>query len=660
MKKKSEYIILIIFILFSFYQNRIYSKTNLDSLEITIDTATIDSLESIIDTTTIDSQKISRINDLSYILLSQDLTQTERYNKIALKLLKNIDSKELSADTYYLTGIIHKSLGNYDSVMTYLSKALNIYEEMGNEIKQSQCLRNIGDLQRGMGEFDIACHYINKSLDIARKINDETLISSSLNRLSAVYFEMKLYLEAIDYAEKSIEISEKLGNIGISSNNYVILGATYNRLDENENALKYLNKALEIDKSINNISDIPNTLNNIASLYSKTGQYDKVIEYASQSLEMSQKSKIKIYISISAFLLAQAYKEKNDFENAYKYLDMYQRYQFSIYTEKKSKQISDLQEKYDADNREHINEQLSKENKYVEAIVLRQRIIGAVVILLLIVISLFARTLFKKKKKIEIAQALLSEKNEEIHKQKDEIEFQNEKLIELNNTKDKFFSLVSHDLRSPFSSLLGLSDLLYEQFNEFPDEEKMKFIKAMRDSIHNIYQFINSLLEWAQIQMGKIPVNRINFELFPSIHTIYSLLEIQAKNKNIELVNSIKKDIVVFSDFQMTETIIRNLVSNAIKFTNKGGRVEIMAEKKEDFVEISIKDTGIGLSEKAIKKLFIINENYKMPGTEDEIGTGLGLVLCKEFINKNNGDIWVESEFGKGSTFKFTLPAGEL
>jgi len=379
-----------------------------------------------------------------------------------------------------------------------------------------------------------------------------------------------------------------------------------------------------------------------------------------RSLKIAQETGTKIYISVASSLLSTTYEEMGDYKNAFKYLTIYEQTRFGMFDETKTKQIAQLQEKYEAEKREEINSKLLIENQLIESIIIQQRVIGGAMVLILIVVSIFARILYNRKRKIEIAQALLSEKNEEIEEQSEEIELQNERLIEMNKTKDKFFSVVSHDLKSPFSALLGLSDLLNEEFDDFSHEEKKKFIKAMRDSVYNIFQFINSLLEWSQIQIGKTPFKPIQYELNPSIHTIFGVLEVQAKNKDIELINKIQRNTSIFADYNMIETTIRNIVSNAIKFSNRGGFVELSSQKKDNYYEISIKDNGVGLREEEMLKLFTINESYKMPGTENEIGTGLGLILCKEFVNKNDGKIWVESEIDKGSTFKFTVPASEV
>ena len=239
---------------------------------------------------------------------------------------------------------------------------------------------------------------------------------------------------------------------------------------------------------------------------------------------------------------------------------------------------------------------------------------------------------------------------------------QNITLKELNDTKDKFFSIISHDLRSPFNSLLGLSKILNDNFDEFGVSEQKEFIGHINQTVNNTYKLLENLLLWSRSQSGVIEFNPEKENLNSLSNQTIELLSQLAFDKSITLKNEISKKILVNADKNMLLTILRNLVSNAIKFTPKGGKVIVKAKpiignNKHNFVEISVKDSGVGISHEKKAKLFIIAENVSTKGTENESGTGLGLILCKEFTEKHNGKIWVESEVGKGSLFNFTIPS---
>lgn len=228
------------------------------------------------------------------------------------------------------------------------------------------------------------------------------------------------------------------------------------------------------------------------------------------------------------------------------------------------------------------------------------------------------------------------------------------RLKELNITKDKFFSIIAHDLRNPIGILMNYSELLLMSFNRFDKEKKIKYITTINESSKLTFRLLENLLEWSRTQS-----NRIEFvpELFNLSHVItenINLLTINANNKNLFLQSDVLDDHEVFADKNMITTVIRNLISNAIKFTKNGG-ISVYSDKYDNYIKISITDTGEGIEKENIKKLFTIEDNISTKGTDGERGTGLGLILCKEFVEKNGGKIWVESEVGKGSTFYFTL-----
>ena len=229
-------------------------------------------------------------------------------------------------------------------------------------------------------------------------------------------------------------------------------------------------------------------------------------------------------------------------------------------------------------------------------------------------------------------------------------------MEEINAEKDKFFSIISHDLRSPFQGLLGLSNAMIEEFETLTPEETKLFINNIHNSAKNLFTLIENLLQWSRIQRGKLDLQPVTLDVYEEVLYVINLLQRNAINKNIKLINLVDKNLNVKSDVNILHSTLQNLISNAIKFTLKGGEIKITAEKDVEFVSVSVIDNGVGIAEKDIQKLFRIDAQHSTPGTERETGTGLGLIICKEFIQRQGGNIWVESEVGKGSNFTFTLP----
>lgn len=268
--------------------------------------------------------------------------------------------------------------------------------------------------------------------------------------------------------------------------------------------------------------------------------------------------------------------------------------------------------------------------------------------------------------KPEVAKAMLkslinrlrtyNELQEELSKNNFKIEKQRFELQKANDTKDKFFSIIAHDLRNPFSTIINLSDLLTSNYKDFDDERRQFFISQISEFSNKAFNLLENLLQWSRSQTGRLKVLIEKTDISEIINDNIELTEVTAINKNITLQSKVKPDTYVMTDKNMISTVVRNLITNAIKFTNQNGKIIVDAEDQNGFINIKVIDNGVGIEEKNISKLFKIASNPTSVGTSNETGTGLGLILCKEFINACKGNIWVESKINEGTTFIFSLP----
>ncbi len=249
---------------------------------------------------------------------------------------------------------------------------------------------------------------------------------------------------------------------------------------------------------------------------------------------------------------------------------------------------------------------------------------------------------------------------EELHRSdflhKQTIILQNIELHDINAAKDKLLSIIAHDLKNPFNSILGFSELLLINHSKYDNQKREKQIKIIYNTSKNTYRLLENLLTWASSQSGKIEMKKEKCNLKSLAQEIIVLISETANSKKINVINAIYEDIIILADKSMLNSIIRNLITNSIKYTKENGEIIIDAKIKDRLVELSIKDNGIGMDEKIKKSLFKIGETKSGLGTQGEQGTGLGLILCKEFVEKHEGKIWVTSEIGKGSEFIFTIP----
>ncbi|NOX17811.1 MAG: PAS domain S-box protein [Chlorobi bacterium] len=239
------------------------------------------------------------------------------------------------------------------------------------------------------------------------------------------------------------------------------------------------------------------------------------------------------------------------------------------------------------------------------------------------------------------------------------LEISEEKLQELNSRKDRFFSILAHDLKNPFTALIGYSEMLLLDYDEFSEEEKKEFIGVIFKTSKNVYELLENLLDWSRMQTGKLEMSPKIIDFHSVAKDVYNLTYGNATKKQIELEFSIPEKTLVFADKNAVSTVLRNLVTNAIKFTSKEGKISVKSEEEENYFKITVEDNGLGISEEVIGKLFRIDSAHTTSGTANEKGTGLGLILCKELVEKSGGTIWVESEEGKGSKFIFTLAKAE-
>lgn len=234
-----------------------------------------------------------------------------------------------------------------------------------------------------------------------------------------------------------------------------------------------------------------------------------------------------------------------------------------------------------------------------------------------------------------------------------------QELETANATKDKFFSIIAHDLKSPFNAILGFSKLLFDDFNDFTDEEKLTIIENIKLSSESTYKLLQNLLEWAKMQTNQLIIRNEDIDVCILINDTIDLLKSQAEQKNIKIFSSVRFDTLIYADENIIKTVLRNLISNAIKFSYPGNKVKIFSEETDGAIKISVQDFGIGLTEEEKENIFKFDSKYKKTGTQNERGTGIGLMLCKEFIEINSGSLVFESTTDYGSTFSIIVPRGK-
>lgn len=608
-----------------------------------------------------------RSNDMlkvSYSLsnLSFSLQNLKRYSeamdalKRAASICNSIGNAQDEALINQQIAALYKNLQDLNRSLEYALKAVNI--NLSNNITTG--LANnynfIGLLHKDLKNFDLAEEYFLKSLKIWQQEKNEEGLSNTYNNLGIVYDEKKDAQKALEYYSKSLELSKKLEDlkgIAVAYNNIGYLSIRINQIDAGIDS--YL-KSIKISHDLNDIESYLNTYNNIAIAYLKKNNIEKSEEYVNLVLKEFDKVKDLAIIQETYKILSNINSKKGNFKKAFEYKTIELAYNDTLYTQQQTSNIIEMQTRFETEAKEREIQILKKDNDIKQLEFERQRFFQRILIIISILFLIILVGGAMSFRYIRRSNKLLEQKNIEFENANIKLIESEKNLRELNATKDKLFSIIAHDLKNPFNALMGFSDLLDKNYNFLSEEERKEYIGVVSDSTQNLYKLLDNLLQWTRTQTGAITYISENFKLYPLIKQEVDILSPNADKKKININLKVDETQNVFADKNSIATVVRNLVSNAIKFTSNGGWIEIDAKQNNKYVEISVSDSGIGIKGDDIDKIFMLDSSFTTKGTANESGTGLGLLLCKEFVEKNNGKIWAESKKGKGSTFYFTLP----
>lgn len=550
----------------------------------------------------------------------------------------------------------YKELLDLNRALEFSIKATNTY--LTNKITDglASCYNFIGTLHKDLKNIDLAEDYYLKAYNIWLKENDDYGLSSAYNNLGTVYNDKGDDQKALEFYAKSLELSKKLDDsngIAIAYNN---LGFVYTKINQIEKGIDAYLKSVEISKSLNDPDSYLNTYNNIALAYLKKNNLSKSEQYVNIVVQNIHRISDPNITQETYKILSDINSRKGNYQKAFEYKQIELAYNDSLYNKQQTRNIIEMQARFESEAKEREIQLLKKDNDIKNLQYEKQQFFQKILIVITLLLLIIITGTMLSFRIIRRSNKLLAQKNIESENANAKLLESEKNLKELNATKDKLFSIIAHDLKNPFNALMGFSDLLERNFNFLSDEEKKEYISVISDSTQNLYKLLDNLLQWTRTQTGSIAYNAENFKLQTLIKQEVDLLTPNAEKKKIKIDINVENDLTAFADKNSIAIVIRNLVSNAIKFTSNGGWIEISAHANDKFVEVVVNDSGIGIKNEDIDKIFMLDGSFTTKGTANETGTGLGLLLCKEFVEKNNGKIWVDSYKGKGSSFYFTLP----
>ncbi|WP_180336416.1 tetratricopeptide repeat-containing sensor histidine kinase [Pontibacter ramchanderi] len=612
-------------------------------------------------------RKVELYCELSKAHNSINPKTTISYGNKAVALAKEAGDDKLLAQAYNETGSGHYLLGDIDKAVQFYYKALRIREKLGDPSDLSASYNNIGNVYADQNNHKEALPLYKKSLSLATTAQDTLRIGSALSNIGGVYLDQGKYDLALVYYREALPIQEKLDDKQGILISLINIGDAYNGKNDYQTALSYFNKAHQIANDLGSSHDEVYVLRGKAESYLKAGKYEKALDNALASMELAKAYEGKYVLKENAAILDRIYTAMGNYELAHYYLTLHTSYSDSLHNERAADRIAQERVKYETAQKDKENLLLRAEQELNLRKLEQRSIVQYFTVALLLLVCAVAYVFFRGRQHQSRINKLLTQKNELImHKnealnqhqkalteQAEQLNIQKEKLTQLNTIKDKLFSVIAHDLRGPLVALKGLLHVM--AMGKVPADKQEGLFNSLVKGQQNVLWMLDNLFDWARAQMEGFEVDPKPLPLRELADENIRLLQPVAGSKEVALNNTIDPSLVGSADKEMIRLVLRNLISNGIKFCKAGDTVTLSARIHENQVLVSVKDTGIGMTAEVQQKLFG-GGSYSSRGTANEKGSGLGLALCKDFVEHNGGSIWVESAPGMGSTFMFTLP----
>lgn len=554
-------------------------------------------------------------------------------------------------ELYNDIGLSYYYLGEYEKAIESQIEAVKSFERSGNENDLARIYINMGMVYNRLTDYQSSLEYYKKASVISRKIKNPDRIGNSYNGMGTAYYNDGRLDSAKVYYKKALTWFKRSGNRERTAAVINNLGNIYlSEADSLNLSLSYYQQAYSMYEKQGNLRNKVFVMEGMGGAYSALGNQTKALEILNDGLRQALDNDYGFYIIQLYYQdISMVYERMGNIDSAFKAYKNYKFYVDSMRQEERLYQAAAIEKKYEFSKNEALISKLNAEKDLAMIQIEKDRAfrnLGVFAILVLLIIVTYISFGNYHRKRI----------NKELTDKNIQIETQKEELEQLNASKNKFFSIIAHDLKNPLHTVLGYSFLLHHEYDRFGDNERKRYAKDIYNSTNNIFRLLQNLLDWSRAQTGRLKYEPIIFEFSGLLDKICGLMKHAADEKNIVIVNHVPGNVHVHAMPMMIETVIRNLITNAIKFTPEGGTIEIRHRYYERVVSISVSDTGIGMNESELEQLFAIDSKIRKKGTKNEDGSGLGLILCKEFIELNKGKIWAESEQGKGSLFSFTVP----
>lgn len=624
------------------------------------------------------SECLHNLGNIAYFL--GDSQEAIQYYQLSIAEREKLKDLKGLASGYNNLANVYNRLGEYPQALGYYEKSLEIKEKIDDKKGIASTLKNIASIHYYRDNYVAALETNLRALRISESLKDTTGISFVYNNIALIYEKQEKLSEALDYYQRSLELKEQTRDTQGMATTLNNIGSLYQTKREFDKALIALEQSLEISQKIGEKEGISAAMNNLASIYEDQGQMDKALELFLQSQKIDEEigNKRGMLLSITSLsniyfnlknhklslrfaeegiilaklldskaelrdlnaLISKNYEALGDYKSALYHNQLFHAYADSVFNQEIVRKTARIEAEYEYDKKLAIiqaeQKALDLEN---EKEIQRQNFQKRILILSLFGLIIIASVIFLNYRKQKKAKKLLQVKTEELEK--------------ANQVKSKLFSIIGHDLRGPIGSLYMLLGLYRK--NQMEDEEFKQLVPELYKNVGAILEVLNNLLRWSMGEMKMIKTEPKTIPLSQKTTELLNFFSTLSQQKLLKIQNLIPEDLAVNMDPNHLELILRNLLNNAIKFSNRGGRITLSAQEQENMVTVAIQDEGLGMSQEEVGKLFQNTLADSKRGTTGEQGTGLGLNLCQLYIEKSGGKIWVESEPSKGSVFYFSV-----
>jgi signal transduction histidine kinase len=544
----------------------------------------------------------------------------------------------------------YHDLGEYDESYYYFTQGYKFAKAAKDSFIMAVTIHNVGRVFKELGQYNRALDHLHLSQRMSQQIDDAEGEPYSLDEIGDVLLRQGYYDSALTVLYRSLGESKKLNLIGLLPRSMSNIAKTYMRKGDFEKSLQYYDTTYTLYTKNKDNFGIAEVELGRGIVYQRQKRYDDALAAVTKSLALARKQNARI-LEIQCFSqLASLWEMKGDYKKSLDYFKTFKQLEDTLFSQDMQGKLLRDQIRFETESKDSQIAALSKQQVNTVDALKRQQFVRNILVVTVALSGILLLSVYRSGRRRRQINTLLLRHQQETEKKSEELE-------RLNQVKDKFFSIISHDLRSPINALSGLLDLLDK--GAVTAQELPIHIKELKARFNHTRSLLNNLLDWTLLQMDKLNLQKARIDLKNIVDENIQLLG-TIPGKEIKLTNEVLPGTIGFADSNTINLVIRNLITNAIKFTNDKGEVRIAAIPQGNQWLVSVKDNGVGMPTDVLRILFDKTAPYTTRGTANEKGTGLGLILCKEFVEKNGGKIWVESAEGYGSTFYFTLPKAEM